>query len=138
MYIAKDVYNKIVFDTPKPPPETGGALFQKNGIVSRLVFDSGLYEYGKYTPDVDFLNHQIKEFAEIGYEFCGIFHSHFPFGENLSNDDKRYIEIITLSLKNQINKLYFPIVLPKEKLIPYCSYIKGDKVIIVSDKLFII
>ena len=87
---------------------------------------------------MDFLNHQIKQFAERGYEFCGLFHSHFPFGENLSDDDKRYIEIITLSFKNQINKLYFPIVLPNEKLIPYCSYIEDGKVIIVGDKIFII
>lgn len=138
MYITKEVYNKIVDKTPKPPPEMGGAIFQKNDVVSQFVFDNGLCEYGKYTPNVDFLNNQIKEFAEKGYEFCGVFHSHFPFGEKLSDDDKKYIEIITSSLKNQINKLYFPIILPSDKLISYCSYIKDGKVIITDDNLFII
>lgn len=138
MYITKEVYNKIVYNTPKPPPEMGGAIFQKNDVVSQFVFDNGLCEYGKYTPNVDFFNYQIKEFTEKGYNFCGIFHSHFPFGEALSDDDKRYIEIITVNLKSQINKLYFPIVLPNDKLIPYCSYIKDNKVVIVGDKLFII
>ncbi len=138
MYITKEVYNKIVYNTPKPPPEMGGAIFQKSGVVSHFVIDSGLCEYGKYTPDVNFLNEQIEQFVEKGYEFCGIFHSHFPFGENLSDDDKKYIEIITLSLENQCGKLYFPIVLPNDKLISYCSYVKEGKVIILNDNLFII
>lgn len=138
MYITKEIYNKIVFNTPNPPPETGGALFQRNNIILQCVFDNGLCEYGKYTPNVNILNREIKYFAEIGYEFCGIFHSHFPFGENLSDDDKKYIENITVKLGGVIDKLYFPIVLPNVKIVPYCSYIKGGNVIILDDKLFII
>lgn len=138
MVISSTVYNKIVHETPKPPPEIGGILFQKNNIISHCIIDIGLKEYGKYTPNVNFLNHQIDLMFEKGYEFCGIFHTHFPFGEKLSNDDEAYIRKIALSSENEIDTLYFPIVLPEDKMIVYRSSVCNGKVVISDDNLFII
>lgn len=138
MIISSTIYNEIVYKTPKPPPEIGGVLFQRNDIVSHYVIDEGLKEYGKYTPNVDFLNHQIELMAKKEYEFCGIFHTHFPFGEKLSSDDEKYINRIALSLKNQIDTLYFPIVLPNDKMVAYCSCFSNGDVIISGDNLVII
>lgn len=138
MRITKKLYEEIVFNTPVPPPESGGILFTKNSIISKCVFDMGLSEYGKYTPNVKVLNREIKLFTEQGYEFCGIFHSHFPCGECLSDDDKKYIELITYNLRNTSEKLYFPIVLPNERIVSYCAYEKNGKVYITDDKIFII
>lgn len=138
MIIFEDIYNEILFKTPNPPPEIGGALFQKDGVISLFVSDNGLKEYAKYTPDVDFLNQQIAQLSEEGYEFCGFFHTHFPFGETLSDSDKVYIKKIALSLKKQISTLYFSIVLPNEKMVAYRSCFSNDDVIISDDNLIII
>lgn len=138
MRIKKELYNKILFSVPKPPPESGGIMFQKNSVISFCIFDIGKKEYGKYTPDVKMLNREIELYGMQGFEFCGIFHSHFPDGDKLSSDDIEYIRLITYNLKDFCNQLYFPVVLPQEKIVPYKSFVKDGNVFITDDILNII
>lgn len=141
MKILRKTFDLILLHTPLVPPETGGILGGKNHIISDCVFDSGSNisnGYDIYAPDTKRLNRVIRKWSEIGIEFYGIFHSHFPNGTMLSNGDKRYVKRIVLNMPMGIDSLYFPIVFPQESMVVYRVDRQEHDVLIVHDQIEIL
>lgn len=140
MKISLTAYRMLLYKVPSPPPETGGILGCKNGVVVKLYFDKG-YNPEKfssvYRPDISKLNHVIQIWNKHDFEFCGLFHSHYPKDDNLSKYDKFYISKIMSVLPN-FEHLYFPIILPKKSIFVYIASNNGKEVNIVRDKIEII
>lgn len=119
---SESVMGEILKKLPCEPPEIGGILGGKNGVVTCHVLD-----YGKtggspcsYTPNIAYLNRKIEEWFKDGIEFMGIFHVHFGGAESLSPGDKLYIGQILEAMPEEINCLYFPVVkMPEREMVVY-------------------
>lgn len=135
MQLTNDIYMSIL-NSPDCPPETGGILGGKHGVVTHIAIDMGLGDYDRYTPDTSHLNSIIAKWAEQGISLLGIYHTHFDGGIQLSNGDIRYISEIMDRTDNGI-ALYFPIVLPGKSIIAYRAE-KNGELSIISDKVEII
>ena len=138
MRIKRSVYRTILRTVPSVPPETGGILGSRNGIVAAVCFDAGppasLPECAVYRPNTERLNHQIAVWAQEGLSFCGIFHSHLPHEHGLSSGDLVYIQSIFQNCK-QLSELYVPLVIPETRLIPFLAFRNGTDIRIVSENL---
>ena len=115
MVITKETYNAIVELCPLVPPESGGILGGHEGIVDTYGFDKidSNCLSNSYRPNVLFLNDVIHHWADIGIEFCGIFHSHSPSETSLSLPDRGYICRIMENIPNSIKRMNFPLVFPR-------------------------
>lgn len=138
MRIKSEIFNSIILDFPNIPIEAGGILGGTSGAITKYILDSGKGEYGKYTPNTKMINKIIFDWAEKGIEFYGICHSHYPTGEKLSSADIEYIKRIMIALSDLYDYLYFPIVIPQKKIIPYKAEIANNNILISKDKLFLI
>ncbi len=139
MQITKEIYNLILSEMPVVPPEAGGIIGSVDGIICTAVLDMKNTETKSavYVPDIWFLNECISEWAEDNIQFEGIFHSH-PYGQNyLSEADIEYIEKIMQELPENINRLYFPIVFPNQKIISFIAE-KSNGIRILNDNIVII
>lgn len=136
MIITRDVFNKIMRSYPRVPPEMGGILGRKNGIICNYFHDKGVCD-GKsavYEPTIDLLNNQIALWSEIGISFAGIIHSHLDHETNLSAADIKYIEKIISSLPQDYIQLYFPIIFPgRKRMISYLAERNNHDIIIRND-----
>lgn len=138
MRIYNEVLKEVLDHMPLVPPESGGIMGGKGGIVSLREFDAGSDEKGcVYCPNVSFLNHVIAGWIDRGYDFMGIFHVHFGSSKTLSDGDKRYIEKIMKEMPDFIERLYFPIIVQPEKLfVSNLAYRDSlDKIVITPDKV---
>lgn len=133
--IQKDIYNQMVSTCPPLPPETGGILGGNNGIITHYFADigSGGNAYDQYVPNVDYLNAKIEEWCILGISFYGIYHSHFPNGDALSTADIVYIERIMRAVGDAVKLLYFPIVLPKDKMVAYRAEIRNGQAVLYGE-----
>ena len=139
MKILKSVYLKILGSYPVPPPEQGGILGIKNGIVCEYYHDGScnIADRAVYEPDVDTLNRKIEEWDAQGISFGGIVHSHLSGQNTLSAEDKKYIELLLGTLNGQT--LYFPIVIPSaEQVISYVAERKSGDIIIRQDEIHMV
>ena len=130
----------ILRSLPCAPPEIGGILGGKSEIISTFAIDFNLNtfdNYDHYRPNVKRLNQIINDWAKQGISFYGIFHSHFPGGEQLSLGDKNYISQIMLAMPLEVNKLFFPIILPTG-ILGYQASRYGSKIRICCDAIKII
>lgn len=144
MKIFSDVYNNIIATCPQVPPEIGGILGEKNGIVCAYYFDKTRQSknFAKYIPNVKLLNMQIEHWENSGISFCGIFHSHMPSETALSSADIEYISKILFTVSENISSLYFPLVLPKSCMLSYraslveqCVFISEDTIETINRKV---
>ncbi len=127
--IKKSVYESLLYSSPCVPPESGGVIGGNNKIVTCFVADAGKIstEFNRYQPDTDKLNHIISKWFENGINFMGLFHTHPSGDEKLSQADLIYIKSIMTSIKEYTTSLYFPIVIPKEKIIGFCAeFVAGE------------
>lgn len=138
MKIEKELYYKIITICPAAPTETGGIIGAKSEIITEFVPDTTHSEYGKYTPDTEMINRIIVSWEERNINFRGIYHSHYPENNRLSQTDVEYIKKIMLSVCNIYSFLYFPIVIPQESITVYKAEIKNNAIVITNDKLQII
>ncbi len=138
MRLKKEIYNSIISDFPNTAIETGGILGGSFDVITEYILDSGKGEYGKYTPNTKMINKIIFDWSGKGINFHGICHSHYPIGEKLSLADIEYIKRIMVSVSDVYDYLYFPIVIPKKKIIPFKVEITNDNILISNDKLFLI
>lgn len=102
------------------PPEQGGILGMKNGVISAFVLDNSEQktESAEYSPNTQFLNRQIEKWADEGIEFCGILHSH-PSGQTtLSGSDMEYIKEL-YHVNPWLEKTYFPLIIDGCDMIVY-------------------
>ncbi len=111
------------------PPEQGGILGMKNGVISAFVLDNSEQktESAEYSPNTQFLNRQIEKWADEGIEFCGILHSH-PSGQTtLSGSDMEYIkELYHVNL--WLEKTYFPLIIDGYDMIVYAVEKSNGKI----------
>ncbi len=138
--IKKNIYNKILFDTSIPPPETGGILGSENGVITSYMPDKGLYygKIGQYVPTVSILNKQIQEWYEQNIMFCGIYHTHYEGDIRLSGGDILYIESILRQFEPYVDSLLFPLVFPKKEIIFYSAKLQEGHINVVDEELLII
>lgn len=137
MRIKKEVFDSIVFGCLESPVEQGGIIGTVNNVVTEYAEDKNGGKYGIYSPDTKFINETIGNWYDKGITFCGLYHSHFPFGNSLSSADINYIEQIMFAVRGMYDFLYFPIVIPHKRLIVYKAEIVMDTTIIKIDELFI-
>ena len=117
------VYRQIM-ESPvgSSKPEQGGALFSSDGGVTadRFIFDEkGSCSGTTYSPNVKFINNQIRYWGERGYYFIGFVHSH-PQGFTALSTGRGRGNGYTVSDEDAIYKLlggmkgtrrlYFPVV----------------------------
>lgn len=95
------------------PPESGGILGGRDQTVTDIVLDKGRIggRPCSYTPDVAFLNREIKRWAEKGLRFMGVFHVHFGGAEALSEGDRNYIARIMDAMPEGMIAYIFPLLL---------------------------
>lgn len=139
MEVLQYTYDFLI-SLPCAPPEIGGILGGKSGVISTYVIDIGLdtfNNYAHYYPNINMLNKIINNWTKQGISFYGIFHTHFPGGNQLSLGDKKYIYQIMLAMPIEINKLLFPIILPSE-IIWYQACRKDSQIFICRDDIKII
>ena len=104
---------------PAVPPETGGIIGGRNGVVTEYIQDRSSHrmDVGIYIPNVVFLNRCIRDWMDKGIIFMGLVHSHPLDQPELSSGDMIYISEVIKNAGEQV--LYFPIVLPKYTVVPY-------------------
>jgi hypothetical protein len=120
MIIEQSIYNKILSQIKPAPPESGGIIGEKGGIITHFLYDGGLMSRntGCYVPDIYKLNRVLLQWRNKGIKFCGIIHSHINNQTELSGGDIKYIYQILLNMPECYTRLYFPLVV-KGKLIAY-------------------
>lgn len=141
MKITKEALEKIIKSYPAVPPENGGIIGSKNGIICEYFHDvnSHNYDFAIYEPDIELLNSTILLWKEQGIDFQGIVHSHLPEENSLFGADKEYIEQIFETLPREINCLYFPIVLPNTKQIfSYKAMFNNETLSIEHDEIEVV
>ena len=78
--IAREQYEKIQMSIGTLPPETGGILGEKDGVVSCFYFDNHAESLADgYSPNIEDLNFVISDWESKGVSFCGLIHSHPEF-----------------------------------------------------------
>lgn len=138
MKIQKNVFEEIIKAVPYVPPESGGIIGGTNQVVTHFVLDNGTFlsnGYDIYAPDTLFLNNTIQRWKQDGIDFYGVFHCHFSNSILLSNGDKRYITQIMNAMPQYINKLYFPIIFPRENMIVYRADRVGKDICLASEDI---
>ena len=122
------------------PPDSGVIFVGKKGIISIYMIDYGIEtinHYDHYFPDLQKINQTIHQWEKSEIDFYGIFHTHFPGGDELSRGDKKYISKIMKVMPTEIDKLFFPIILP-QKMIGYQAERYDSEVYISRDDIKII
>lgn len=140
MKIIKKTYQKIFDRFSNCLFEEGGIIGGVNNIITQFEFDIGIPNdnAGCYIPNVDKLNKCICEWQKQNINFYGIIHSHINNYGNLSNDDIKYIKRIMFSISENIQYLYFPVVLPKYTMNSFKAIRIKDEIRIVSDDIIIL
>ena len=121
--IKQEIYSKL-FKLKKAPPESGGILGWRNGIICKYTFDYGLELGDFYVPNTEYLNRIISLWQNEGISTLAIYHTH-PHGyDELSPVDIQYAS--NLLEFCSISNFYFFIVIPQESIFAYkASMIKG-------------
>lgn len=141
MKIIKQIYNEILHESFSSISEIGGILGGNDSIINQFEFDKGLYPNSSsvYIPNTEKINITISNWQKQHIEFLGIFHSHLDFSEHLSSADEEYIKKIMYTMPDKIKSLYFPLVLPKSKIIlAYKAIRYHNSVNIIKDDVKII
>lgn len=134
MFIRKHILWQLLNSVPDTPPETGGIIGGEGDVVSCFWLDKG-NQYDIYVPNVKEINRIISDWQKSDIEFYGVFHSHSIHNQSLSLADERYIVKIMRSMPPHIIRLYFPLVFPKIRVIPYRAEIKNQCVTIVRETI---
>ena len=137
MKILPSVYNEIIENCPYVPPECGGIIGGNNNLISIYCFDKMkiIFDKAEYIPNTDFLSKVIDDWNKSGIRFYGIFHSHCTGCEELSDADILYIQQIMSELTDTYNYLFFPIVLPKEKIVFFKASMSNNSLTIMKENV---
>lgn len=112
MKIKNDIVIKLLL-LPEAPPERGGLIGGKNGVVTEFFLDEsvGSTTEAIYEPNIKMLNDVLANWFNNDIEFYGIVHSHPKNESELSSGDVEYIERIMINSELGVER-YFPLVLP--------------------------
>lgn len=80
----------------------------------------------------------IALWAERKIIFKGIYHSHYPKNNVLSQTDMEYIKKIMRSVNSIYSFLYFPIIIPQKSITSYKAEFKNGEIVITKDKIDVI
>jgi len=139
MRIKREIYDEILVTCPVPPPETGGLIGGQNGAATHYAMDRGTGNaFDRYVPDVNLLNSTIAEWERQCIDFLGLFHTHFPGGNQLSDGDELYIKEILMAMPERIHRLYFPLVFPGDRMLCFVAERKSNRVYISKDTIELI
>lgn len=140
--MTEQVYTLLLTGVFPAPPETGGLLGGGNSVVDCVAFDSAqpCTNSYQYRPDVAALNRVLQQWAQQGIAFCGMFHTHpdKPGYERLSGADIDYIRAVMQCAAIDGRTLYFPIVMPQAKIVPYAARLADGNLCIEKTELLII
>lgn len=120
--IISDVFNAIMRQLPDTPPEIGGVIGGKGGVIFAYEMDEGNKQERlcSYAPNVNYVNEVIRKWTKANIDFYGIFHVHFFGIQSLSFGDIAYMNQIIAAMPPLIDKLYFPLfVLPEQEMLLY-------------------
>lgn len=139
MEIRHQIYQKLLHSFPAVPPEAGAVLGGQNGTVTHFAYDSGIpcYESAIYTPSTDELNKVIQKWSGHDISFYGIAHSHPPGQVELSISDMAYIMRIMDHMPDSIQALFFPLVIPGERIIPFVGHRASGTISISPDTVLL-
>lgn len=123
MRIKRSVYRALCKTLTALPPERGGILGMKDGVVCIYYLDDGPVPTDRYAyvPDVPKLNTVMHRWQQQGIQFAGIFHSHPNPQTWLSIADREYIQKIMQAMPGSISRLHFPLIVPNIGMVGYRS-----------------
>lgn len=130
----------LISATPEPPPETGGVLGERNGIVLEFCLDDAEARTDRcaYVPNVDHLHRVIDLWTKKEIRFAGMFHSH-PYPQTgLSVADKEYIRKIMEAMPDSVSELYFPVIVPGIGMTGHLAKREDGDVIIIPEEIIIV
>jgi hypothetical protein len=109
--VTREQYENIQISIGALPPETGGILGEKGGVVSCFYFDHHAKSLTDcYSPNIKDLNFVISDWKSKGISFCGLIHSHPSGVRRLSYKDRKFAEDILKASGGKLTDLLFPIV----------------------------
>lgn len=141
MRMCREIFDEIVNVAIDAPPEIGGIIGGDNNVVKTHYMDMGVSSLKacSYTPNVSLLNGIISEWSVEGIQFMGIYHTHFFEVRSLSEGDIRYIRNILLGMPDEIDSLYFPLVVfPSRTMVCFKAIKKLDSIEICNDNLVLV
>lgn len=141
MRMCREIFDEIVNVAIDAPPEIGGIIGGDNNVVKTHYMDMGVSSLKacSYTPNVSLLNGIISEWSVEGIQFMGIYHTHFFEVRTLSEGDVRYIRNILLGMPDEIDSLYFPLVVfPSRTMVCFKAIKKLDSIEICNDNLVLV
>lgn len=119
------------------PPEVGGILGMKDGVICTFYLDNCDVQTDRYAyvPDIPRLNAVIAQWAGEGIRFAGMFHSHPDSQHRLSAADRAYIQRIMELMPASITALHFPLILPGTGMIGHLAKRLDGVVVIEPEKI---
>ena len=140
MIIMENIYIDVMEKCASNHIETGGILGGRNGIIFKFEFDKGtnLSSVQHYYPNIERLNDCLENWRLEDIDFYGIVHSHIYKLKELSSDDMLYIQAIMRAMPEQIQFLFFPIVLTGGKMLSFKATRHNNKISIVTDDIKIL
>lgn len=137
MRISKIVYLALVGEICSVPPEIGGILGMKNGVICTFFLDNCDVQTDRYVyvPDIPRLNTVVAHWAGEGIRFAGMFHSHPDSQPRLSTADREYIQKIMEAMPASISELHFPLILPGTGMIGYLAKRLDGTVVIEPENI---
>ena len=141
MRMCREIFDEIVNVAIDAPPENGAIIGGDNNVVKTHYMDMGVSSLKacSYTPNVSLLNGIISEWSVEGIQFMGIYHTHFFEVRTLSEGDIRYIRNILLGMPDEIDSLYFPLVVfPSRTMVCFKAIKKLDSIEICNDNLVLV
>lgn len=131
MRIKQAVYGALCEKLMFLPPERGGILGMRDGVVCVYHLDDGPAPTDRYAyvPDIPKLNAVLKQWREEGIRFAGMFHSH-PYPQTwLSIADREYIQQIMDAMPAGVSELYFPLIVPQIGMVGYRSEKQNGEIV---------
>lgn len=137
MRILQPVLNALLKELHIVPPEQGGILGMRNGIICTFYLDNTDVQTNRYAyvPDIPRLNAVIAQWAGEGIRFAGMFHSHPDSQPRLSAADRAYIQKIMEVMPASISELHFPLILPGTGMIGHLAKRLDGSAVIVPENI---
>lgn len=128
MKIKRTTYEYIISKFDTVPPEQGGILGMKDGVVCEYIHDNSKTDTDRavYEPNVSFLNDCISKWFDEGCDFCGIVHSHPRGQDTLSSSDIEYINLL-FQMNPWIENMLFPIIVGDYGMTVYVAGMKAGE-----------
>lgn len=140
MKITEAVLHDICEELCIVPPEKGGIIGSKDGVVRVSCLDDGAVqaECYAYVPNIERLNDVIDEWISKGIHFAGMFHSHPYPQKELSLADREYIVTIMGAMPDSVTELHFPVVVPGVGMTGHLAkYIDGEVIVVPEDIIIV-